>query len=149
SGVYVANPAYVLRAAAVPRGAVITAVDGEPVANLERFEAVMRHMKDGERATVRYFTTDDPKTAQSRVMRMDRRWFPAATCRRDDKLGTWPCVAWTGDGVAAPPEPVTTTFAKTSDPLVTRLAPSLVLVHFDMPYSVSGITERNYYGTGL
>ena len=30
-----------------------------------------------------------------------------------------------------------------------RLAPSLVLVNFDMPYSVSGVTERNYHGTGL
>ena len=24
-----------------------------------------------------------------------------------------------------------------------------MLVNFDMPYSVSGITERSYYGTGL
>ena len=30
-----------------------------------------------------------------------------------------------------------------------KLAPSLVGISFDMPYSVSGITERNYYGTGL
>ena len=29
------------------------------------------------------------------------------------------------------------------------LAPSLAMVTFDMPYSVSGITERNYHGTGL
>ncbi len=29
------------------------------------------------------------------------------------------------------------------------LAPSLVMVTFDMPYSVSGIIERNYHGTGL
>ncbi|MFS8609249.1 MAG: trypsin-like peptidase domain-containing protein, partial [Gammaproteobacteria bacterium] len=149
SGVYVANPGYVFGAAAVPRGAVITEVDGKPIANLEAFEAVVRHLKDGERVTVRYFTIDDPKTAQWRVVRMDRRWFPAATCRRDDQLGTWPCVAWTEDGVAAPPEPATTTLAKTSDPLVARVAPSLVMVHFDMPYSVSGITDRHYYGTGL
>ncbi len=148
-GVYVANPGYVLGAAAVPRGAVITEVDGKPIASLDDFERVMRATKDGERATVRYFTIDDPKTAQWRVIRMDRRWYPASTCRRDDKLGAWPCTAWTEDGVAAPPEPATTTFAKTNDPIVTRLAPSLVLVNFDMPYSVSGITERNYYGTGL
>jgi S1-C subfamily serine protease len=148
-GVYVANPGYVLGAAAVPRGAVITEIDGKPIASLDDFERVMRATKDGERATVRYFTIDDPKTAQWRVIRMDRRWYPASTCRRDDKLGTWPCTAWMEDGVAAPPAPATTTFAKTNDPIVTRLAPSLVLVNFDMPYSVSGITERNYYGTGL
>jgi S1-C subfamily serine protease len=32
---------------------------------------------------------------------------------------------------------------------VDRVTPSLVLVNFDMPYSVSGVTERNYHGTGL
>ncbi len=149
TGVYVANPGYVFGAAAVPRGAVITEIDGKPIAALADFEGVMRGMKDGERATVRFFTIDDPKTAQWRVIRMDRRWYPASTCRRDDKLGAWPCTAWMEDGVAEPPQPATTTFAKTNDPLVTRLAPSLVLVNFDMPYSVSGITERNYYGTGI
>ena len=149
SGVYVANPGYVFGAAAVPRGAVITEIDGKPIATLAEFESVMREMKDGERATVRFFTIDDPKTAQWRVIRMDRRWYPASTCRRDDQLGTWPCAAWMEDGVAEPPKPATTTFAKTNDPIVTRIAPSLVLVNFDMPYSVSGITERHYYGTGL
>jgi pro-apoptotic serine protease NMA111 len=29
------------------------------------------------------------------------------------------------------------------------LAPSLVMVNFDMPYSVSGVTEKNYHGTGV
>ena len=27
--------------------------------------------------------------------------------------------------------------------------PSLVVVTFDLPYTVSGVSERNYYGTGL
>jgi S1-C subfamily serine protease len=149
SGVYVANPGYVLGAAAVPRGAVIIDVSGKPIANLSDFEAAMRALKDGERATIRYFTIDDPKTAQWRVIRMDRRWHPAAVCHRDDQRGIWPCRSWPEDGVAEAPKPQTTTFAKTNDPFATKLAPSLVLVNFDMPYSVSGITDRNYYGTGL
>src|SRR5690606_9933319 len=148
-GVYVANPGYVLASGGVPRGAVITEVDGKPIAALPDFEAAMRALKDGERATLRFFTIEDPKTAQWRVIRMDRRWYPARVCHRDDAQGIWPCRVWAEDGSAAPPEPASTTFAKTNDPLVTKLAPSLVLVNFDMPYSVSGITERHYYGTGL
>src|SRR6185437_16058852 len=42
-----------------------------------------------------------------------------------------------------------TEFPKYKDPRLNALAPSLVAVTFDMPYSVSGITERNYHGTGL
>jgi S1-C subfamily serine protease len=148
-GVYVANPGYVLGSAAVPRGAVITEIGGKPVAALADFEAEVANLKDGERVTVRFFTIDDPATTQWRVIRMDRRWFPARSCKRDDAAGVWPCTTWPEDGVAQPPKPATTSFAKTSDPLLNKLAPSLVLVNFDMPYSVSGITERNYYGTGV
>ncbi len=149
TGVYVANPGYVLGAAAVPRGAVITEIGGKPVAALPEFEAAVSALKDGERVTVRFYAMDDPSTAQWRVIRMDRRWFPARSCKRDDATGVWPCTAWAEDGTAQPPKPATTSFAKTADPIINRLAPSLVLVNFDMPYSVSGITERNYYGTGV
>lgn len=149
SGVYVANPGYVFGAAAVPRGAVITEIDGKPIAVLADLERVVAALKDGERVTVRFFTIDDPRTAQWRVIRMDRSWFPARSCKRDDASGVWPCRDWVEDGTAQPPKPATTSYAKTADPVVNRVAPSLVLVNFDMPYSVSGITERNYYGTGV
>ncbi|HEY4369267.1 MAG TPA: trypsin-like peptidase domain-containing protein [Steroidobacteraceae bacterium] len=149
TGVYVANPGYVLGAAAVPRGAVITEVGGKPAMNLDEFQKIVSALKDGERVPVRFFTIDDPKTAQWRVIRMDRSWFPARSCKRDDKAGVWPCTPWAEDGKAEPQKPATTSFAKTADPIVNRLAPSMVLVNFDMPYSVSGITERNYYGTGV
>ncbi len=46
-------------------------------------------------------------------------------------------------------QPASTQFAKTGDPRIDRMAPSLVLVNFDMPYSVSGVTEKNYHGTGV
>jgi len=46
-------------------------------------------------------------------------------------------------------QPAATQFAKTGDIRIDKLAPSLVTVTFDMPYSVSGVTEKNYHGTGL
>lgn len=148
-GVYVANPGYVLGAAAVPRGAVITEIDGKQIDSLDDFEAVLRELHDTARATVRFFTIDDPRTAQWRVMRMDRRWFAVRSCKRDDASGFWPCTPWPEGQPADAPKPASTTYAKSNEPIVNRLAPSLVLVNFNMPYSVSGITERNYYGTGL
>jgi S1-C subfamily serine protease len=45
--------------------------------------------------------------------------------------------------------PAATTFVKTGDNILDQLAPSLVLVNFEMPFSVAGVTERNYHGTGL
>ena len=148
-GVYVANPGYVLSVAGVPRGAVIVEVDGAPIAALPDFESAIAKLKHGERATLRFFTADDPRTPQMRAIFMDRRWFGAAHCDRDDRQGVWPCRYWPEDGVAEPPKPASTAFPRSADPIVNRLAPSLVLVNYDMPYPVSGVSERSYYGTGL
>ena len=148
-GVFVANPGYALGAAGVPRGAVITSIAGQPVAGLPDFTKAVAALPDGGHATLRYTTLDDPKGTQTRVVRMDRRWFPARECRRDDTTGYWPCT----DLPAPPPtpaeEPARTSFAITGSPISDALAGSLVLVNFDMPFSVAGISERNYHGTGL
>jgi S1-C subfamily serine protease len=148
-GVYVANPGYVFGSAAIPRGALLRSFNGKKIDSLADFEAALAGLADGARAPVRYVTLEDPRAAQLKVIRMDRRWFPARKCKRDDALGIWPCA-----GIAAGPPPsavppASTQFAKTGDVRIDRLAPSLVMVTFDMPYSVSGVTEKNYHGTGL
>lgn len=149
SGVFVANAGYALGAAGVPRGAVITEVNDAPIKTLSDFSAILKNLKDGERATLRFFTMEDPRASRIAVLRMDRRWYAAAECHRDDAQGVWPCETWPVDGVAAPPEPASTSFAESADPVANKLAPSLALVRFDMPYSVSGYTDRSFYGTGI
>jgi S1-C subfamily serine protease len=148
-GVFVANPGYALGAAGVPRGAVIEAFDGRPVATLAEFEAIVAGLADGRRVPLRYRTLDDPKGTQTSVMRMDRRWFPAQHCRRDDTTGYWPCTELPPPPAPEPAAAAATTFVKTGDTVADQLAPSLVLVNFEMPFSVAGVTERNYHGTGL
>ena len=148
-GIFVANPGYALGASGVPRGAVITSIGGQPVATLEEFEAALAKLPDGARATLRYKTLDDPQGTQTGVFRMDRRWYPAARCRRDDSTGYWPCRDLAAPPVAEPTEPAVTSFVMSGDPVADRLAPSLVLVNFEMPFSVAGVTERVYHGTGL
>ncbi len=149
SGVFVASSGYALGAAGVPRGAVITEVNEAPINTLDDFSKMLKGLKDGERATLRFFTMEDPRASRIAVLRMDRRWYAAAECHRDDAQGIWPCDTWPQDGVAAPPEPASTQFAQSSDPIINRVAPSLVMVNFDMPYSVSGYTDRSFYGTGV
>ncbi len=148
-GVYIANPGYVFAAAAIPRGAVIRALNGHQVDTLADFESGIAQLGDGDHATVRYITIDDPNGSQLRALRMDRLWFPAHHCDRDDVRGLWDCKDLAPGPAPKPPEVSSTVFAHFSDPRQTQLAPSLVMVTFDMPYSVSGITERNYHGTGI
>jgi len=90
-GVYVANPGYMFAAAGVPRGAVITAMDSKQVNTLADVEQHIAQLGDGDRSTVRFITIDDPNGSQLRSIRMDRRWFPAHHCERDDRARLWDC----------------------------------------------------------
>ncbi len=148
-GVYVANPGYVFGSAGIPHGALISSFNGKKMETLADFQSALAELSDGERAPVRYVTLEDPRTTQLKVIRMDRRWFPARKCKRDDALGIWPCVSLAAGPAAAAVKPASTQYAKTGDPRIDRLAPSLVMITFDMPYSVSGVTEKNYHGTGV
>jgi S1-C subfamily serine protease len=148
-GVYVANPGYVFGAAGIPHGALINSFAGKKMTTLADFEAALAGLADGARAPVRYVTLEDPHAVQLKVVRIDRRWFPARKCKRDDTLGIWPCVGIAEGPVQQPPAPASTEFPKTGDPRIDRLAPSLVQLTFDMPYSASGVTEKNYHGTGV
>lgn len=149
AGIYVANPGFVLAAAAIPRGSLIIAVDDKPVSDLDDFEAALAELADGERAAVRFFTFDEPSASKLRLMRMDRRWFPAQRCRRDDQLGRWPCRSLASGPAPEPPSAGSARFADHKDPRAQAISPSLVLVNFDMPYTISGVSERHYYGTGV
>jgi S1-C subfamily serine protease len=148
-GVYVANPGYVFAAAGIPRGAVVLTLNGAKTDTLADFEAGIAQLGEGDHATVRYMTIDDRNSTELRAIRMDRLWFPAHHCDRDDASGLWDCKDL---GAGPPPKPVpvsSTAFPAYKDARLKALAPSLAMVTFDMPYSVSGITERNYHGTGL
>ena len=148
-GVYLASPGYVFSAAGVPRGAVAISFNGKSVKTLDDFEKVLGDLAQGDRAALRYFTLDDPRTQQVRVVRVDRQWFPARRCKRDDVAGWWPCRVLPAGPAATAVPPASTTFAQTGDSRADRLAPSMVSINFDMPYSVSGVTERGYRGTGI
>ncbi len=149
SGVYVANPGYVFGTAAIPRASLITSIDGQPMDSLDDFQRVLETLPLGERASVRFAQFDDPQTERQRSITNNRRWFPAQRCVRDDVLGLWPCEELAAAPSAAQLTPGETTFPLRGDPHVQHVTPSLVLVNFDMPYTVSGVSDRHYYGTGV
>jgi S1-C subfamily serine protease len=149
SGVYVANPGYLLSKSAIPRGAVITEFAGEPIENIDDLEAALDELADGEREQVRYVTMDNPQNSIVRSLEMDRTWFPVRRCSRDDASGVWPCEDLGVGPAPAPPKPGHTALKKYDNAQVRAIAPSLVVVTFDLPYTVSGVADRHYYGTGL
>ncbi len=149
NGVYVANPGYLLSKSAIPRGAVITEFDGETITNIDDFAKALDGLADGSRAQVRFITMDSPQNSVVRAFEMDRVWFPVARCARNDTTGIWPCEELGAGPDREPPQVGSTALTKYDDPRVAAIASSLVVVTFDLPYTVSGVSERHYYGTGL
>jgi S1-C subfamily serine protease len=92
---------------------------------------------------------DDPKNTVVMPFEMDRVWFPVRRCARDDDTGLWPCRDLGPGPLPSPPVMGSTRFAEQDDPRVNAIAPSLVVVTFDLPYTLSGVAERHYYGTGI
>jgi S1-C subfamily serine protease len=128
---------------------VITEVDSRKVEDLADFTAIVATLGDGAQMAVRYTTIDDTNGSQLRSVRIDRRWFPARQCQRDDKAGFWQCTDLAAVPEVAAPAPASTQLPRIDDRRAAQIAPSLAFVTFDMPYSISGVTERNYHGVGL
>lgn len=148
-GVYIANPGYMFSRAAIPRGAIVSEVAGEPVSNIEDLKLLLADLADGDRATFRYNTIEDPRNSIVRSVEMDRTWFPAQHCRRDDATGVWPCDDLANGPAPTASEPGSTRFTRNGDSRVNTIIPSLAVVTFDLPYTISGVADRHYYGTGL
>jgi pro-apoptotic serine protease NMA111 len=149
NGIYVANAGYVLSKSAIPRGAVITEIGGDPVADIADLMAKLEQLADGDRTTFRYNTIEDPRNSMVRSVQMDRVWYPVRYCKRDDTTGIWPCEDLPVGPAPKPQASGSTSFTEYEDPRVNDIAPSLVVVTFDLPYTISGVSDRHYYGTGL
>ncbi|HVA54238.1 MAG TPA: trypsin-like peptidase domain-containing protein [Gammaproteobacteria bacterium] len=148
-GVYVANPGYVFSTAGIGRGSVITDFNGVPVKDLDEFQKVLNTLPDLAQVPVRYFSLTDPSHSILGIISIDRRWYPADRCRRDDATGNWPCTVLPPPPAAPPLLPATVSFPHYDDVRMQRLAPSLVFVNFDMPYPIDGVSDSHYIGTGV
>jgi len=148
-GVYVAQPGYVFSTAGLPVGAVIVELDNQPVTNIDEFEKILEHLGDGDQVIVRYFTFSETFRMHVSIMRMDRRWFAAEKCRRNDIQGVWDCVEL-GRGAMPRFQPASeVNIARYKDKRADKLSASLVHVQFDIPYNIDGVQQPHYGGAGL
>ena len=148
-GAYVALAGYMLANAGVTEGSVIVAVDGVPVASLDDFQRELESKAQGARVRLRFYTVKDPRHPLETVAIMDRLWFPMQRCVRNDDAGVWDCTAAAAAPAPSEPEPVSFLPLEATDPVAARLAPSLVMVDFDIPVPSAGMRDFNFRGVGL
>ena len=148
-GVFVANPGYVFGTAAIPSTSLITEFDGKQISSLDDFEAALQGIRQDGQVRVRFVTIDDPRTERQRILNNYSGWFRSVRCLRDDTTGEWPCRRVELNTEPARRDPQETSFPPEREPHLQQIVPSLVLVNYSMPYTVSGVSDRYYYGTGL
>lgn len=147
-GVIVAAPGYALKRAGVPPDAVLDSVDGLAVESLDQLEAQLAAKPHGAQVRVVWHSLHDPRAQHVSVVTVDRLWWPMQRCARD-AMGSWPC--------APSPEPTEVLKVQTASasldaegPRAVRvLAPSMVLVDFDVAFPVEGTTGTSFQGHGL
>lgn len=148
-GVYVASSGYALAAGGVADGDLITHIDGEPVASLAALGAALASKADGQRVRVRHAPIGDTRDLRDSVITVDRTWFEMQTCVRDDTHGTWPCTPAPPAPEAAAPRPPQALLPPFGDRKTRAMAPALVLVAFNVPYSTAGLAGQSFVGTGV
>lgn len=149
-GVFVADANYVLRRGGIPRGAIITAIGERETPDLDTFEAVWSSLPHGVRVGFRYHLPYTPGTDRVHVVRIERRWFAARHCVRNDGFRVWKCRP-----LEEQPQPTTngdTPLRKaTGAPAGTAMAlrQGLVNVEFATPYGTDGMLPATRAGVGL
>jgi len=132
-----------------PRRDGVRPLFGQPVADLDDFQKALTGLPDGAHARVRYYNLSNKKQASLGVITVDRRWFPADRCTRDDASGDWPCTALPEPPAPVEQKPATVSYPQYADATMDKLARSLVYIKFDMPYAIDGIGETHYVGAGV
>ncbi|RHY25443.1 hypothetical protein DYB32_008309, partial [Aphanomyces invadans] len=137
----------------IPKGSLVLSVNGINTPDLESLKCVLQQCADQEKVVVKYMNVAT-KVEKVEVVHIDKRWFPFQEYTRDDLTGTWTCVNLNGSNGAAtaksPSQPLgSTSILPGKNFIEGALAPSLVTVEYDRPFSINSQNMSNYRGTGL
>lgn len=149
SGVVVMEPGYIFTRAAVPEGAVIIEVEGRPVTNLQSFIVAVNATANVVRKRVRYIVPGNEFSTQLGQFKIDNRWFGHRLCTRRDDARFWDCEVVTLTGSDNLPPVADVRVPSFRDPLLNRVAPSMVKVGFSIPYPAENVYARHFTGVGL
>jgi S1-C subfamily serine protease len=149
SGIVLASRGYGFSRADVPPRAVIREIGDVPVPDLDALEHELSRLPHGQRVRVRWSDLARPELPQESVVRIDRRWFAARRCVRDDATGRFVCRELTPPPPAPPVVPQTARLLTSGPGPSARLAHSVVAVSFDVPYGIDGVHGSAFTGAGI
>ena len=147
--IYVAYNGYMLGLADIETASILHEINGRPLNNLDDLEEALAVLRHGDMAEYRFSNPQTPNSSDLRSARVARHWSTAERCRLRAESHEWTCRALAAPSPADPVEPRAAPARQFEDQRLKRIAPALVHVKFDMPFTVSANQQRDLSGAGL
>ncbi len=151
-GVFVAANGFSFERDGIPSRAILVAADGRPLPDLDAFVEVIAEVPDGTPVLFRWYPQGRPQDQRVTSVRIDRHWFEAERCERDDGTGEWPCETLPVPKRAGAPivaDVPELEWPPVADKRGERLQPSLIEIECDVPYQIAGLPADNFVGGGI
>jgi len=148
-GVVVMRPGYLFTRAEVPRGALITDVDGVAMTDIDSFISVLKAAGTGKKKRIRYIVPGREFSSEVAQIQIENRWFGHRLCSRVDDTRFWNCKPVTLPGTPVGSDDSLVSIPEYQDALLNKVAPAMVRVDFHIPYSVDNVYARHFKGVGL
>lgn len=137
-GIYVADPGYLFNAGEIPKGSLVTKVQGRPISNLDELEHALKNLSPGVTVAVDYVNLAYPNVLRQGSLTLNSAWFPAQRCKRGGYEEAWECIEIALQNKRELPSPQSVSFLGEDSEVLNKLSSSFVYVNYTVPYSVSG-----------
>ena len=119
------------------------------VATIEAARDAFLSKADGETCAVRYFKVGDRHNDHVALVRINHRWFPTNTWRRNDATGLWDKTAFPEPLPPPPPPAAAIGFLLNQSANANSVIPSLCKVGFNVLHAIDGVAGFTFSGAGL
>ena len=148
-GVVVMRAGYFFNSANLPQRSVITELDGKTVNNIDDFVDVIKASSRDKKLLARYVVPGREYTTSVTQIDIDNRWFDYRKCTRVDDARFWDC-----EKVVLPAKQPRTVddsikVPQFKDALLNKVAPAMVRVDFNIPYTADNVYAQHFKGVGL
>ena len=149
-GVVLAKSGYEFSRAGIPRGALITKLNGQ---DIKSTDDIMKHLSAAEVADewrLRYVVPGREFTSSVNNVKVNAKWFAARACDRVDDARFWDCTDIELPTKANKAEALSdVVLPGYRDNRIQSVAASLVRLSFDIPYVVDNVYANSFSGVGL
>ncbi len=150
SGVVVAKSGYEFSRGGVPRGALITHLNGKPVESVTDLLDMVGSEGDSRKWRLRYVMPGSEFTSSIGLVDINSRWFAARACDQRDNVKFWDCDKIDLPSTPAEVEPLkNVVLPGYRDDRIQSVAPALVRLSYDIPYTVDNVYAKSFSGVGL